>query len=94
VALTPDPGARLQSEILSRLSAIPGVTAVGFASGLPVESEYRNGIVVAVEGKTPTDQTPPNRAAKNVSPGLFAAQGKRLVRRTKPTRSTAGSHVR
>src|SRR5262249_14576681 len=79
-ALTPDPEGviRIQSEIVSRLSAIPGVTATGFANGLPMESEYRNGIVVAVEGKTAPDQMPPNRAFKNISPGLLAAQGTRL----------------
>jgi predicted permease len=80
-ALTPDPERVIgtQHEILSRLSAISGVTGIGFASGLPMESEYRNGIVVAVEGKTPADQMPPNRALKNISPGLLAAQGTRLV---------------
>src|SRR5437879_6462986 len=52
---------RIQSDILSRLSAIPGITAAGFASGLPMESEYRNGIVVDVEGKTSVDQISPNR---------------------------------
>jgi hypothetical protein len=46
---------------------------------LPMESEYRNGIVVAVEGKTRADQMPPNRALKNISPGLLAAQGTQLV---------------
>jgi predicted permease len=80
-ALTPEPERviRIQSEILGRLAAIPGVAAAGFASGLPMESEYRNGILVAVEGKTPADQIPPNRALKNISPGLLAAQGTRLV---------------
>jgi predicted permease len=80
-ALTPDPERVIaaQHEILNRLSAIPGVTGAGFASGLPMESEYRNGIVVAVEGKTSADQMPPNRALKNMSPGLLAAQGTRLV---------------
>lgn len=80
-ALTLDPERviRMQSEILSRLSAIPGVTAAGFASGLPMELEYRNGKPIGVEGKTPADQIPPNRAVKNISPGLLAAQGTRLV---------------
>ena len=67
-ALTPEPEhvIRIQSEILGMLAAIPGVAAAGFASGLPMESEYRNGILVAVEGKTPADQIPPNRALKNI----------------------------
>ncbi len=69
----------MQSDILSRLSAIPGVTAAGFASGLPMESEYRNGVLIDVEGKTPVDQISPNRAVKRISPGLLAAQGTRLV---------------
>jgi len=80
-ALTPDAQQviRTQSEILRRLSAIPGVKAAGFASALPMESEYRNGIVIAVEGRISADQMPPNRAVKNISPGLLAAQGTRLV---------------
>ncbi len=79
--LMPDPEQviRVQSEILSRLSAIPGVTAAGFASGLPMESEYRNGVLIDVEGKTSVDQMSPNRAVKRISPGLLAAQGTRLA---------------
>lgn len=80
-ALAPDPKqvVRMQSEILSRVSAIPGVAAAGLASALPLESEYRNGIPVAVEGKASAGQLPPNRAFKAISPGLVAAQGTRLV---------------
>jgi predicted permease len=70
---------RMQSEILRRISAVRGVTAAGFGNGLPLEPEYHNGIVVAVEGKTSPDQMPPNREFKSMSPGLLAAQGTRLV---------------
>jgi len=69
----------MQSEILSRLSAIPGVTAAGFASALPMEWEYRNGVLIDVEGKSPVDGVPPNRASVRISPGLLTAQGTRLV---------------
>jgi predicted permease len=80
-ALTPDSERviRMQSDILGRLSAIPGVTAAGFASGLPMETEYRNGVIIDVEGKTPVGQVSPNRAVKRISPGLLRAQGTRLV---------------
>jgi predicted permease len=80
-ALTRDPEqvVRMQTDILHGLAAIPGVTAVGFASGLPMEAEYRNGVGISVEGKTPADQVAPNRVVKNISPGLLAAQGTRLV---------------
>jgi putative ABC transport system permease protein len=70
---------QMQADILGRLAAIPGVTAAGFADGLPMESEHRNGNAVAVEGKTPIDQIPPNRVIQRVSPGFFAAQGTRLI---------------
>jgi predicted permease len=80
-ALAPDSERviRMQSEILRGLFAIPGVTAAGFASGLPMEPEYRNGVVIDVEGKTAVGQISPNRAAKRISPGLLAAQGTRLL---------------
>jgi predicted permease len=80
-ALTPEPERviRMQAEILQRLAAIPGVTAAGFASAMPMEPEDRNGMVVAVEGKTQPDQMPPNRVIQNISPGLLAAQGTRLL---------------
>ena len=70
---------RMQAELADRMAAVPGVTHVGFASALPMELEYRNGIVVAVEGKTLPDEMPPNRALANISPGLLAAQGTRLI---------------
>jgi predicted permease len=79
LASDPEQVIRMQAGILSRLSAVPGVTAAGFASALPLESEYRNGIIVGVEGKTFPDQMPPNRAYKHISPGLLATQGTRLV---------------
>jgi len=79
LAAKPEQVVRMQHEILGRLSTIRGVTEVGFGHGLPLEAEYRNGIVIGVEGKTLPDQIPPNRAFRNVSPGMFAAQGTRLL---------------
>ncbi len=75
----PERVVQIQADILQRMAAIPGVTAAGFASGLPLELEYHNGNVIAVEGKTPGDQIPPNRVTKRISPGLLAAQGTRLI---------------
>ncbi|HZO85928.1 MAG TPA: ABC transporter permease, partial [Verrucomicrobiae bacterium] len=70
---------QMQADIVQRLAAIPGVKAAAFVSALPMDPENRNGVVVAVEGKTPDDQMPPNRLIKNISPGYFAAQGTRLI---------------
>jgi predicted permease len=71
--------AQTQTAILHELAVIPGVTAAGFATALPLELEHRNGNPVFVEGKTPLDRMPPNRTIKSISPGLFAALGTRLV---------------
>jgi predicted permease len=71
--------AQLQADILHNLAAIPGVTAAGFATALPLELEYKNGNPVSVEGKTPVGRVPPNRTIKRISPGLFAALGTRLM---------------
>ncbi len=70
---------RIQAEILNGLSAIPGVAAAGFASALPMETEYRNGVLIDVEGRISPGQISPNRAIVRISPGLLAAQGTRLL---------------
>ena len=79
LARDPEKVVRMQSEIVRRLSSIPGVAGAGFASGLPMEPEYRNGILIAVEGKTAPGSLPPNRNFRSISPGLLAAQGTRLL---------------
>ena len=75
----PERVAQMQADILHNLATIPGVSAAAFATALPLEFEYRNGNPVAVDGKTPVGRFPPNRMIKNISPGLFAALGTRLV---------------
>jgi len=78
LAREPERVIRVQKDMLDRLAAIPGVEAVGFASALPLENN-RNGVVVAVEDVTDPDRMPPNRSYRHASPGLFAAQGSRLL---------------
>ena len=78
LAREPERVIRLQKDMVDALAAIPGVAAVGFASALPLE-DNRNGMVVAVEGVTAPDRMPPNRRYRHASPGLFAAQGSRLL---------------
>jgi putative ABC transport system permease protein len=75
----PERVARMQAEIIEKVTRVPGVEAAAFADGLPMEPDYRNGMIVAVEDKFVPGQTPPNRDVKHVSPGLFAALGTRLL---------------
>lgn len=71
--------AQMQADILHEVAAIPGVTAAGFATALPLELEYHNGNPVSVEGKATFGRIPPNRTIKSISPGFFAALGTRLI---------------
>ncbi len=75
----PERVVQMQADILHKLAAIPGVTAAGFATALPLELEYHNGNPVYFQGKTPVGRIPPNRTIKYISPGLFAALGTRLM---------------
>ena len=75
----PERAAQMQADILREVAAIPGVTAEGFATALPLELEYHNGNPVSVEGKSEVGRIPPNRTIKFISPGLFAALGTRLI---------------
>ncbi len=71
--------ALMQSEVVESVSRLGGVQAAGFSDGMPMEADYRNGNLIAVEGKVLPGQPPPNRSVKYVSPGLFATQGTRLL---------------
>jgi predicted permease len=69
----------MQAEIVEKVSRLPGVEAAAFTDGLPMDPDYHNGMLIAVEDRFVADQPPPNRRVKHVSPGLFAAQGTRLL---------------
>ena len=79
----PDPErvTRIQHEIADRIAALPGVTAVGFTSAVPMEGPLRvSQNPVAVEGRTYDPGTPPPvRRMKTVSPGYFGAIGTRII---------------
>ena len=81
-ALVPDPArvAVMQHELVERLASLPGVTAAGLASSVPMEGLTPPGDAISVEGQTDTaGDVPPFRMFKTVSPGFFAAMGTRLV---------------
>ncbi len=71
---------RIQNEIADKLAALPGVTAVGFASTTPMDGIEPNWDCIFAEGKTyPAGEVPPLRFYRNISPGFFRAEGTRLV---------------
>jgi predicted permease len=78
---TPDPerDMRIQHEILDKIAALPGVTATGFTSQLPMEPG-QTGMVVLVEGQTlPAGGFPPPSRFKFVSPGYLETMGTKVV---------------
>ena len=71
---------RTQSQILDKLSAIPGVKSAGFASEMPMEGFDSGWDTIFIEGKIyPKGVLPPLHFYKHVSPGFFAAAGTRLI---------------
>jgi predicted permease len=71
--------AQVQREIRDALAALPGVSAVGFTSALPMEGPP-SGFPVVVEGRAvAAGETLPSRRVKFVSPGYFETMGTRLV---------------
>ena len=71
--------AQMQADIVAGVARLPGVEAVGFTDTLPMDPNSQNGMTIAVEGQIEPGQIPPFRPIKWVSPGLFAAQGTRLL---------------
>ncbi len=70
---------RTQNSIADQIAAIPGVSSVGFAAALPMESFDPNWDELAVEGKSYDRGEPPLRMFNYVSPGFFQAMGTPIV---------------
>ena len=75
----PERVARMHTDIVENVSRLPGVEAAAFTDGMPMDADYRNGNLIAVEDRFVPGQPPPNRRVKYISPGLFAVQGTRLL---------------
>jgi predicted permease len=72
--------ARTQSEILGKLSAIPGVHSAGFVSEMPMEGMDSGWDCIFAQDKTyPDDVIPPLRLYKHISPGFLRTAGTRLI---------------
>ncbi len=69
---------RVESNIVDKLAAIPGVTSAGFALLVPMEDAQHGWNAINVEGKTyPGD--PPLRFYTYVSPGFLQTLGTHLI---------------
>jgi predicted permease len=76
----PEQVMRIQSAILQKFAAIPGVKSAAFASEMPMEGLDAGWDQIFAEDKTYADDTiPPMRFYKYLSPGLLQTAGTRLV---------------
>jgi len=71
--------ARTYSDILEKLSAIPGVRAAGLSSALPMEGFNSNDAVWAEDKTYEAGKLPPIRRFKFISPGYFRTVGTPMV---------------
>ncbi len=71
--------AQMQSAIVEKFSAIPGVASVGFSSALPMELAYETGVPLSAEDHPYAEGIPPIRRSKTISPGYFRALGTPLI---------------
>jgi predicted permease len=70
---------RTQNQLVDKLGAISGVTAVGFANEAPMAGEPPNWDNIFPEGKTYPGNVAPLRRFENVSPGFVHTMGARLI---------------
>jgi predicted permease len=76
----PERVARLQHDLVDRLSALPGVTSVGYANVMHMEGLGTSWDAIQREGDPQIGtQIPPMRVFKGVSPRFFATTGTRFI---------------
>ncbi len=75
----PERVVRMDEEILQKLAAIPGVSAVSFSTAVPMEGRSSNDVVFAQDHVYGEGELPPIRRFKFVSPGFFATLGTQIL---------------
>jgi predicted permease len=70
---------RMEQAITAKVASIPGVSSVGFATALPMDSAPPNWDGILKEGQSNAQGSrPPMRLYLNVSPGLFGSLGVKI----------------
>jgi predicted permease len=70
---------RMEEEISNKIAAIPGVSSVAFANGVPLDGFENNDVLYAEDHILEEGKLPPLRRFKEVSPGFLATMGTKLV---------------
>ena len=70
---------RTYNNILEKVAAIPGVSAVGLANSITMDGNNDNDPIFAADKAYADGQIPPLRRYKFISPGFFKAMGNPLL---------------
>jgi predicted permease len=70
---------RMEQEMLNKVAAIPGVSAVSFSSSIPMDGNGRIDPVMSQDRTYKEGELPPIRRFEFISPGFFATLGTPLV---------------
>ncbi len=75
----PEAVVRMHQAIMDRIAAIPGVTAVGLTSVVPITGRGRHDPIFAADRNYQQGELPPIRTFKFISPGLLKTMGNTIV---------------
>ena len=75
----PEQAARTYNNILEKVAAIPGVTAVGLTNSITMDGNTDNDPIFAADKSYADGQVPAMRRHKFISPGFFKAMGNPLL---------------
>jgi putative ABC transport system permease protein len=78
-AREPERYTRMQHDILDKIAAIPGVSAVAISGSVPMDGRVVSAPISIEQRPYAYDQMPPNRRHKFVSPGYFQTMGTRMI---------------
>jgi predicted permease len=70
---------RMEQQMLNKVAAIPGVSAAGFSSSIPMDGNTSSDILFVEDRPYKEGQVPTVRRFKNISPGFFATVGTPFV---------------
>jgi predicted permease len=69
----------MEQAMVDKLAALPGVSAVGFSTAIPMDGSDSNDPIFAADRTYKEGELPPLRRFKFISPGFFATLGTPLV---------------
>jgi predicted permease len=75
----PERVVHMEQDILNKVAAIPGVSAVSFSSEIPLDGNRSSDLLYAQDHFTREGEIPPIRRFKFISPGFFSTLGTHMV---------------